>query len=57
MWFSYVVIPDRGDAWVEERLTEVIPESDVYLHSNHRLKRDGCYAILQELDLTHLTSS
>jgi hypothetical protein len=54
LWFSYAVIRDRDDAWLKERLTEVIPESDFYLHSNHRLKLDGCYAILQELDLMHL---
>ena len=55
LWFSYAIIRDRDAAWLAERLTESIPETEFHLHSNHQLSRDGCNAILEELDLSDLT--
>lgn len=56
LWFSYAVIRDRDDVWLEERLAEFNPESEFHLHSNHQLSPDGSAAILKELDLSNLTA-
>jgi len=55
LWFSHVVIRDHNDAWLEERLSEPIPKSEFHLHSDRKLSREVCTAILKELNLSHLT--
>jgi hypothetical protein len=54
MCFSYSVIRDHNDAWLEGRLLEDVPESEFRFHSNRELPLESCMAILEEMKLSHL---